>query len=451
MAVVAPFRGITYHFDKIGSISRLVAPPYDVISEEEQEVYYQRDPHNVIRLILGKKKVGDSDWDNRYTRSADCFKRWLSEDVLIQADSPSMYLTSLVFDPGDGKGRRTRWGLIAAVRIEDDGSGVVLPHEKTFSAHKDDRLKLMRASGAQFSQIFSLFEDEENRMLHLFSDAIAGPPRLSFEWDDGTGHQMWVLQDPRLLAAISAAMREKRVFIADGHHRYETARNYRNLMRARTVPRPSNRSYEFVTMYLTGMNDPGLIILPSHRLIRRCEGFERSSFLSRIQQWFEITPIPLSGSDRIADCRRLQRLLEEKGFAATTVVFHIHGARESFLLSLLPTGKEAMGKDLDPSLRNLDVLALSRLILQKGLNFTQKDMDNDEIFQYQSDLPRTVSLVDSGAFQMSFLLNPTRIDQVREVASRGLIMPRKSTYFYPKVMSGLVFNRIDPHENLQTS
>jgi uncharacterized protein (DUF1015 family) len=450
MAVVTPFRGVTYDFDKVAPISRLVAPPYDVISEEEQAEYYRKDPHNVIRLILGEKRMGDTDWDNRYTRSADCFRRWLSEDVFIQAESPSMYLTTLDFDPGDGKGRRTRWGLIAAVRVEDDGSGVVLPHEKTFSAHKDDRLKLMRASDAQFSQIFSLFEDEDDRMLHLIRNAIAGPPRLSFEWNDGTAHRMWIVQDPRFFADVSSALREKRIFIADGHHRYETTRNYRNLMRARYVHRPSNRSYEFVMMYLTGMTDPGLVILPSHRLIRKCEGFDRSSFLRRIESWFEITPVPLTGSDREADCRRLRHLLEEKGLVTATIGFHVHGARESFLLSLLPRGREEMGEDLHPALKKLDVLVLSRLILQKGLNFTQKDLDNEEIFHYHSDLQKTVSMIDSGSFQMGFLINPTRIEQVREVASQGLIMPRKSTYFYPKVISGLVFNKIDPHEIIHT-
>ncbi|MBN1106215.1 MAG: DUF1015 domain-containing protein [Deltaproteobacteria bacterium] len=448
MAVLAPFRGLTYNFSALAPIHLLVAPPYDVISEEEQEEYYRSDPRNVIRLILGRKKVGDSDWDNRYTRSADCFRRWQSEDVLTRADRPSVYVTTLTYDAGDGRGARVRWGLIGVVRIEDEGSGVILPHERTFSAHKDDRLRLMRACNAQFSQIFGLFEDHGERVFQRVKRVLAGPPVVSFEFKDGTRHEMWILQDPPLLAEISRGLRDERIFIADGHHRYETSRNFRNLMRARHGRRSSNRSYEFVMMYLTAMNDPGLTILPSHRLVRRCAGFHVSSFLEKVEKWFEVAPVPLTQSGRSADCRRVQDLLAKKGVSTTAIVFHHHGSPEAYLLSLKPNRREEMGEDLHPCLKELDVLVLSRLILQKTLGFGLEDLNNEDLFHYQSDLHKAVSLVDSGIFQMTFLLNPTRIEQVRDVAGNGLIMPRKSTFFYPKVLSGLVFNRMDPHETL---
>jgi uncharacterized protein (DUF1015 family) len=450
MAVLAPFRGLTYNFSGVAPIHQRVAPPYDVISEQEQEEYYQSDPHNVIRLILGRKKVGDSDWDNRYTRSADCFRRWQSEDVLIRADRPSMYVTTLTYDHGDGRGERIRWGLIGAVRIEDEGSGVILPHERTFSAHKDDRLRLMRACNAQFSPIFGLFEDPGEAVFKLVKRVLVGPPAVSFRFKDGTGHQMWVLQDPSLLGEISGGMRDKRIFIADGHHRYETSRNFRNLMRARYGRRFSTRSYEFVMTYLTAMNDPGLSILPSHRLVRRCAGFHVSSFLEKVERWFEVSPVPLGESDSSVDCRRIQDLLAEKGGSTTAIVFHHHGSPEAYLLSLKPNRRDEMGEDLHRCLKELDVLVLSRLVLQKTLGFSIEDLNNEEVFNYQSDLQRAFSLVDSGIFQMTFLLNPTRIEQVRDVAGNGLIMPRKSTFFYPKVLSGLVFNKMDPHETLPT-
>jgi uncharacterized protein (DUF1015 family) len=451
MAIIAPFRGLTYRRNLLSDAAVLVAPPYDVISESEQNEYYQVHPNNVIRLILGKRKKGDSDWDNRYTRSADDFKRWQSEDVLVRSDRPSMYVTSVSFDPGEGNGPKTRWGLIALVRIEEERSGVVLPHERTFSAHRDDRLKLMRACSAQFSQIFGLYEDRENRVFDCMKGVTKGAPSVSFDFKDGTCHKMWVLEDPDIFRFLRDAMAKKAIFIADGHHRYETARNYRNMMRVRYGFRPANRSYEFAMMYLTNMDDPGLTILPSHRLLMRCPGFEPGAFRNKIRRWFEIKDLQQSNPERNASCHELKGLLRSEGRRASTIgVSHKRG-KGFFLLTLKPEVRSEMGDDLHESLRNLDVLVLSRFILQKALGFSKEDLDDEEIFHYQSNLEKAVSLVFSGDYELTFLLNPTTIEQVKEVASNGLIMPRKSTYFYPKVITGLIFNKIDPYEIIQIS
>jgi uncharacterized protein (DUF1015 family) len=449
MALIAPFKGLTYNRILLRDAAMLVAPPYDVISEGEQNGFYQVHPKNVIRLILGKRKKGDSDWDNRYTRSADDFKRWQSEDVLVRSDHPCMYITSMTFDPGNGNGSKTRWGLIALVRIEEEHSGVVLPHERTFSAHKDDRLKLMRACNAQFSQIFGLYEDRENQVFGCFKGATDGPPAVSFDSKDGTSHKMWLLEDPDTFRYLADAMAKKAIFIADGHHRYETARIYRNMMRARYGFRPANRAYEFVMMYLTNMDDPGLIILPSHRLVKRCAGFDRGAFRDKIGRWFELKDLRSSKPGMSVSSRELKRELMAEGKKTSAIGFHHKGGQGFFLLTLRPGVRSEMGDDLQESLKNLDVLVLSRFILQKGLGFSKEDLDDEEIFHYQSNLEKAVSLVNSGDYELTFLLNPTRIEQVKEVASQGLIMPRKSTYFYPKVITGLVFNRIDPYETIQ--
>ncbi|MBN2124671.1 MAG: DUF1015 domain-containing protein [Deltaproteobacteria bacterium] len=449
MAFIAPFKGLTYNFNALDEISRLVAPPYDVISEQEQEGYYEVHPHNVIRLILAKKKTGDSDWDNRYTRAADDFQRWLSADVLVRSDQPAMYVTSLSYDPRDGGGPRVRWGLIALVRIEEDESGVILPHERTFSAHKDDRLKLMRAANAQFSQIFGLYEDPEGSVFRCFADALAAPPRVSFDFKDGTSHRMWIVNERSVFRAVAAAMAQKSIFIADGHHRYETARNFRNIMRARYGRLSPNRSYEYVMMYLSNMDDAGLTVLPSHRLIKRCEGFRVDSFFERVDRWFEVSALPIPPGGGESKGLDLKRRLEEKGRGASAIAFHCRGGRAFSLLTLRPGARREMGDDLHPSLKELDVLVLSRFILQKSLGFTREDLDDEEIFHYESNLEKAVSMVDSGEFLMAFILNPTRIEHVKEVAGNGLIMPRKSTYFYPKVLTGLVFNRIEPYEVIE--
>ena len=449
MAIIAPFRGLTYNLNDRSDISSLVAPPYDVISEEEQEGYYQSSPYNVIRLALGKKKMGDSDWDNRYTRAADYFDRWQSDDILTRFDQPVLVLTSLTYDPGDGSGSRVRWGLIALVRIEEEDSGVILPHEMTFSAHKDDRLKLMRACNAQLSQIFGLYEDPEQTLFRFFEGVISAPPKIAFDFKDNTTHKMWIVRDRTIFHKVAEAMVDKSIFIADGHHRYETARNYRNIMRARYGRRPVNRPYEYVMMYLTSMDDMGLTILPSHRLIKRCQGFKIDIFLERISQWFEVDLLPASGSSLTSECRHLSRLLEEKGRSACSIGFRFHGHEAFYILSLKPGGGKERLQDLHPSLKKLDVLLLSRLVLQGGLGFTRADLDDEKVFYYESNLTKAVSEVDAGSYQMVFLLNPTKIDHVKEVAGNTLIMPRKSTYFYPKVLTGLVFNKIEPHEIIQ--
>jgi uncharacterized protein (DUF1015 family) len=449
MAIVAPFKGLTYNFERLDDISNLTAPPYDVISEEEQEGYYQTDPYNVIRLTLGKKKTGDTDWDNRYTRSADVYKRWESEEILVRTDTPAIYVTSLAYDLGEGHGPRVRWGLILLVRIEDEDSGVILPHERTFSAHRDDRLRLMRACSAQLSQVFGLYEDQDNSLFGHLRKAIEAPPRISFDFRDGTNHQLWVVQDRSILKKVADAMHDKSIIIADGHHRYETSRNFRNMMRARYGWRPPNRAYEYLMMYLTNMNDVGMTILPSHRLIKRREPFQLDSFLDSLKPWFEITALPSSKSEPSSRSMELRRMLEEKGRSTSAIGFHCHGDSSYYLFSLKEGVRDEMGEDLHASLKRLDVLVLSRFIFQKSLGFSKEDLDNEEIFHYKSDMVEALSLVDSGDYQMAFLLNPTKMEHVKEVTGNALIMPRKSTYFYPKVLTGLVFNKIDPYEIIE--
>jgi uncharacterized protein (DUF1015 family) len=446
MAVIAPFRGLTYNFEKMGDLSRIVAPPYDIISEREQEDYYKAHPNNVIRLILGKKKTGDSDWDNRYTRSADFLKRWESADILVRSDNPCIYLTSHTYYPGAGSRPRVRWGFIVIVRIEDDGSGVIIPHERTFSAHKDDRLKLMRACNTQLSQVFGLYEDSDADLLENLKRVKSAPPRVSFSFKDGTDSSMWIIRDQGLIKDVAESMKDKAIFIADGHHRYETSRNYRNIMRARHGTGRGDRSYEYVMMYLTDMNDEGLTILPSHRLIKKHKEVELDVFFEKAGQWFEIDKLQFSKSGKDDVYRILEKTLSEKGHLTSAVGLHHHKGDAYYLLSLRPTVMDVMGNDIHPSLRKLDVVVLSRLILQKSLGFTREDMDNEGIFHYTSNMADAISLVDAGDYEMTFLLNPTRIEQVREVAKNSLIMPRKSTYFYPKVLTGLVFNKIDPRE-----
>ncbi len=446
MLTIAPFKGLTYNYLERKDLSTLVAPPYDVINQEEQRAYYQADPHNVIRLILGEKRTGDSDWDNRYTRAADTFQRWQSNRQLIRAARPAIYLTAMTYDPGNGMPIRTRWGIICLVRIEDEGSGVILPHERTFSAHKQDRLKLYRACGAQLSQIFGLYDDRENVVLNACRASAELTPQMDFQLADGTRHRLWILEDRSLFKRVGESMRSKAIFIADGHHRYETSRNYRNLLRARHGRKPPNKSYEFVMMYLSNMRDEGLTILPAHRMIKGVSGFEKGAFIEKLEDYFDVTPFSITPDEVVARYKDFKNTLSEIGEEGSAFAFFLHGSHEAFWLSLKPDVQDKMGEDLHLSLKKLDVVVLSRLIFQKCLGFTQEGLDDDEIFHYQSNTEKALSSVVEGEYQMMFMLNATRIEHVTEVARNGLVMPRKSTYFYPKVLTGLVFNKIDPKE-----
>jgi uncharacterized protein (DUF1015 family) len=448
MAVIAPFRGLTYNFKELGGISRLVAPPYDVINEQEQEEYYNIHPNNVIRLILGKKRTGDTDTDNRYTRSAEDMKKWEEAGVLVRPDAPAMYLTAHDYDPGDGKGSRTRWGLITLVRIEEEGSRVILPHEKTFSAHKSDRLNLMKACNAQLSQVFGLFDDSDNIISKCAAGLGGSTPDVSFDFKDGTSHRMWVIKDSAFFKKAANAMKDKSIFIADGHHRYETSRNFRNLMREKYGEGGEDKPYDYVMMYLSDMNDKGLTILATHRLIKEFQAFDKDAFLARVKKYFSIAEMPASGrgAERVFE---FAKALEEAGRKTSAIGFYYHASEKYYILSLLPGAMDKSEEALHQSLKQLDVIVLTGLLLNDCLGITKEDMDNDKLIKYVSNMGDAISLIESGDCKMAFLLNPTKIDQVKDVAGAFLTMPRKSTFFYPKVISGLVFNKIVPNETIK--
>ena len=220
-------------------------------------------------------------------------------------------------------------------------------------------------------------------------------------------------------------------------------------MRARYGIGPGNRSFEYIMMYLTDMDDKGLAILPSHRLIKNRHEFNPDVFLEKAKHWFDIDRLPISTSGRDDQVREIKESLEERGSKTSAFGFYCQKGAGYHILSLKPGAREEVGGDLHPSLKKLDTIVLSRLILQKSLGFTREDMDNETLFHYNSSMGDSISIVDSGQYEMAFLLNPTRIDQVKEVANNSLIMPRKSTYFYPKVLTGMVFNKIDPHETIR--
>jgi len=447
MANIIPFRGLIYNLEKICDLSKVIAPPYDVISKEEQIAFHECSPHNVIRLILGLTTGEDSCDNNCHTRAASCFNQWLSEGILVQDNLPAIYLTSLEFLQ-DNKSV-TRFGMILLVKLEPFSKGIILPHERTFSKVKSERFELMKVCHANFSPIFSLYSDQ-NGILKTLKTAISGKsPDTQATDDKGHIHKMWRITDTSVHKYVTDAMADKKIFIADGHHRYETALNYRDWIAAMTPDFSDAHPANYVMMYLSSMEDPGLVILPAHRMLTEIPESTRSEFIQKARNYFDILTIPLK-KDSVGSSLRLEPTTTAE-FLSNLKYDHsehrigvcMKNDPELHVLILKPgVMKQLFADELSESLRNLDVNVLTRLIFMEILGFDQERLDNEKVISYSSIAEKAIDAAISGKCDMAFIINPTRIEQVRAVAEEGLIMPRKSTYFYPKVITGQVMNSL---------
>jgi uncharacterized protein (DUF1015 family) len=441
MATVLPFNGILYNLEKIGDLSAVVTPPYDVISPEEQIRFYERHPNNVIRLDFGEKTAGDDENNNANTRAAGFFKDWIAQGILKRDSEPSLYLTSVTFQLG---GRlMTRYGMIALVGLEPFEKRIVLPHEKTFSKVKSERFDLIKACHANFSQIFSLYSDQEG-ISELLKEAALDSKLLFDILDDKKDrHKMWRITEPAVHSKVQKIMEDKRLFIADGHHRYETALNYR-AWRSKIDPDfTDSHPAKYVMMYLCSMEDPGLVVLPAHRMLHDVDSQIIKTIPNKLEQYFDITRIPFADQDQSKAQKILIDMLgtHESG---NVLGAYIKGSDAFLYLSLKPGVMErTFGHTIPESLRHLDVTVLTRLVLMEILGFDGNRLDNEKLISYTSSTEKAIDTVASGKSDMCFILNPTRIDQVRQIAEEGQIMPRKTTYFYPKALTGQVLNPLD--------
>lgn len=440
MATVTPFKGIRYNPDIIGNSADVATPPYDVISPEEQRAFYNRHPNNVVRLILNPGKATDSATDNPHTRSAACFRQWMEQGILKREAQPALYLKAIGY-PHEGE-TFTRYGLIARVGLEPFEKRIILPHEKTFSKVRSERLELMKATHCNYCPIFSLYPDESGILNTLIEAVDPSTPCVDFIDDDNHRHRLWRILDPAVHRQVTASMQDKRLFIADGHHRYETALEFRDYLKASDPSFDAAHPANHVLMYLSSMSDPGLIILPAHRLIKTVGPEDLQQAIGKARTYFDVAEFPFTPEDRKTTEKKF---LEALGNEKDRQCIGIYGHKAPvFHLLKLKTGvmEELFGEELDASLRSLDVTVLTRLVFMKILGFDQQRMDDATLIGYASEAGKALQSIDSGAYDVAFILNPTRIEQVQEVARKGLVMPRKSTYFYPKVKSGLVMRTI---------
>ena len=426
MPLVQAFRAIRYNPARFPDLTPLLTPPYDVISEQEQAACYARHPHNMIRLDLGQILPADSDADNRYVRSAHSFAQWRREQILIQDQTPALYPSSIRYALPTGQ-VKTLMGVFALVKLEPFDAGHVLPHEMTFSAAKEDRLHLMRASRASFSPIFLISPDPDGRLRPLLEQSIprseaAGSARPSgaTEGDNQPLQQLWRLTDPAMIDEITAVLAKHPLLIADGHHRYETALNYRNEVAGSAAGASAN----FCLAFIAASHDPGLSIQPTHRVVARLPNFDLPSFCQRLGDRFSIAP------QTGAAVQDLQAAMERSG--QTQPVF---GLITPSGASLLTYRRPAGGQ--------LDVRILQSEILEALLQLQEEEAVAGGRLRYVKDAQEAARLVQAGEAQLAFLLNPTPIEAIEAIAHSGGRMPRKTTYFLPKPLTGFAIYPLD--------
>lgn len=431
-----PFRGLCYNEKKVGGLASVVTPPYDVISAEQQQAYYAAHPNNIIRLILNKATPEDNAAHNRHSRAAGFFSDWQKDGTLCKDARSAYYLTAVDFTV-DGR-PVSRYGLIGLIRLEPFENGSILPHERTFSKVRTEQLKLLRATRGNFCPIFSVFSDTGGVIGEISQAVVSQPPDTTVTDAQGLTHRMWRVTDGDVQGRIQRAFQKTTVFIADGHHRYETALSYRREMAETTPAMDARHPANFVMMYLSSLEDPGLVILPAHRLLKDVPPQAMATFIDKASAVFDVEGFSLqsgngaSAQSAFIDC--LERHSMNHAFGVC-----ISGDPTFYCLRLKPGVMERLfGKELAPALIDLDVTVVTRLALMELLGYDQDRLDDETRIDYASTVPAAIDAWKRGGCDMAVILNPTRIDQVQAVAQQGLIMPRKSTYFYPKTISGQV-------------
>ena len=417
MAIVRPFKGVRYNTEQV-LLKNVITPPYDVITPEMRAAYVAKSPYNVALIDL---PVGG---DDRYAVAGNLYRKWKDEGILVKDKEKSFYLYEQVYEYG-GK-TYVRSGFVGALKLSEFGKGQVFPHEKTLSGPKADRYELMKASKANFSQIFGLYQDNENRLSALFNDVKKTMPSASAIDEAGVKHSVWAISDEEDITKIESFMRDKAIYIADGHHRYETALKYRDDMRAQEgLTEGEERNYDYVMMMFVNFMDEGLKVFPTHRVIDVADNFEDKDFLDYASSLFEV--------HKLENREMAEKFLKDNVNHPGAWVFY--GKQGIYSMNLLQEARE----NQHPVYRKVSTYLLEdlvlkgyfkysdeRLLAKAGIHFLQSW---EEIDEYRKDHSA-----------VAFILNGENMESIRDVSESGLVMPQKSTYFYPKLATGLLFN-----------
>jgi uncharacterized protein (DUF1015 family) len=433
MAKIFPFRALRYDSQKV-PIAKVVTQPYDKISPSMQDRYYGANPYNLVRVILGKSEPGDSEQSNVYTRAAENLRNWCAENVLVRDPEPSLYRYTQTFRvPGDTSGTLyERRGFIAAGQLEEYDRKVVFRHEQTLSKPKADRLNLLRETQSHFGQIFMLYSDPHQLVDEGLVEDRSPDVEVRDEYD--VLHRMWRVSNPATIAKVQAAMSDKKLIIADGHHRYETALNHRNEMRQRSGDGPE-APYERVMMTFVNMDAPGLVILPTHRVVFGLEKFDLATALTNFKKYFDVENLGPVTSAKDAANRLREAGKERTGLLAVT-------SDSAYLLRALPRQQSKALDGQSERQRQLDVVQLHKLVLEETLGMSEEDIRNQKHLKYVREAQEAIDEVQRGA-NVAFLMNPARMEQVRDIAFSGEVLPQKSTDFFPKLLSGLTIYSLE--------
>ena len=427
MATLRPFRALRYNPAVVGDLSTVVAPPYDVISAAQRDALYERSTHNAVRLILSR----DVD---PYAAAASALQTWRRDGVLVRDALPSLCYHVEEFVLPDGSAHR-REGVIGAVRLEPFATGRIRPHERTFASHKEDRMRILRAVRTNLSPIFGLFANQTAALGSARAIAAARQPDMALDDSTGVRHRAWLLTEPASIAAICGALADETVFIADGHHRYETGLAYAEECRAKGAADPE-AAHNFIMMYLTSMSDPGLVILPTHRVLSGGARLHAAELHTRLRSHFTLTAFARTARTEFLECLRRSRQHAGVGIV-------LAGADEVYVAILSdPKALDRYAQHLAPVVRRLDVAVLDTVILRglMGIDCTAAAQEGHLAYTHDDDA--ALRAIDAGA-QAVFLMNPPRIEDVQAVCLAGETMPEKSTYFYPKLPTGLVFRPLE--------
>ena len=440
MVTIAPVRGLYYNPQKIADLSQVATPPYDVIMPEEAQRYRERHLYNIIRLIL---PTGEGGMD-RYQEAAHYLREWEKEGILIRDEKPSLYPYQQIFNSPTGEVKK-RNGFISLVKLEPLEAGDIIPHEETIPKTVEDRFKLMEACGANLSQVFTLYSDPAGEIEGQLADIWNSPPRYEFRDDERVTHRLWQVDDPHVICEIGKRMRDKTLLIADGHHRYKTALIYRDKMRERYPAYTAKSSFEHTMLYLTPLEGEGLLILPTHRLIPFREPFDLDGFYTALKRIFSLHVFSFDNSDGEKGAREsFFKVLDKKNPDRYAFGLYIGGEKRYIYCILKKEVKiEELLRGYPLPLGELDVTLLDGFVAKELLKVEGKDMG---LLKGKNE---ALEAVHKGRYRAAFLLNPPTIQQIKEVVDAGEVMPRKTTFFYPKVATGLVIYKIAPSESVE--
>ena len=440
MAEIFPFRGVSYDPARAGEFEKLVTQPYDKISPTLRQQYLASSPYNIARLICAAPE--GTELKGHFEQVAETYNKWLEEGVLVRSDKPALYPYHQTYKvPGSGE-TRTRKGFVALGKLHDYSDGVVRPHEKTHSGPKVDRLELTRATTSQFGQLFMLYPDPESSVNAVLEKATAGAsPMIEVTEGDGIVHRMWRIDDPEAIEQVRKLMADRSLYIADGHHRYETACTYYREMAAKGVKIEGNEAVDRAMMSFVSAHDPGLSVLPTHRVLFGLDGFSTDDLLGRLEADFDISEAGEPTAKNLLAA--LEKISSGEG---NKLVLAARGSENLFVLSLKNTAdaEKLIPGEGSARWKRLDVNVLHKLILEDRLGISPEDLEHQRNVAYLRDPVEALEMVTSpGKYQAVFFLNPTGVQEVLDIADNGEFMPQKSTDFYPKMLTGMVINKLN--------